>query len=64
MATFKDKCARDFVIVIQFGLDSDVCCAFTLQQKLRTREENILAKKYLCQEMRVKINLRRDQKRS
>ena len=36
---------------MELGLKVDPCCAFTLQQKLCTQEENILAKKDSCQEM-------------
>ena len=61
MATFACKGVHNVALKIKLGLNPDPCFAFTLQQKLCTREENYFSeKKVLCQEMRVKIDRREE----
>ena len=61
MATFACKGVHSVALKNKLGLNPDPCFAFTLQQKLCTREENYFSEeKVLCQEMRVKIDRRKE----
>ena len=48
MATFACKGVHNVALKTKLGLNPDPCFAFTLQQKLCTREENYFSEKKFC----------------